>query len=123
MNRIEPQTVVEVDGKRGVTCPDIMSCCAEWETPVVFDGESSFQGIQTDRLTIIGPENAVITDPEKCGAGLGRDCCIFLTCGPKGFECDRFGDLRFQLIMKSGSFTAKRKPTAMFPLCQIKESR
>lgn len=99
-----------------------MACCTPNETPVVWDGEGGFSGTQTDLLTVIGPENA-IGDPKKCGAGRGEECCIFLTCGPDGFCCDRFGDLRYSIIFKASRFTAKREPTAMFPQCQIQESK
>jgi len=54
-------------------------------------------------------------DPIKCGAGRGEECCIFLTAGSKGFECERFGSLRDMLI--SRTMNAKRNPEEPYPQC------
>jgi hypothetical protein len=98
-----------------------MSCCLPSETPVVYDNAQGFSGTETSNLRIIGPENAV-AEPAKCGAGLGAECCIFLTAGKDGFCCERYGDLRFTLIFKKSDMTAKREPLAPFPQCQIKSA-
>lgn len=113
---MEIKTIVEYKGRRGVVVDDLYSCCSEDETPVVFTGTASFKGTPTAELTIIGPEEA-IPEPVKCGAGKGDDCCIFLVCGTGGFECQRFGDLRYQLIFTN--MTAKRHPLKMFPECYL----
>jgi len=65
---------------------------------------------------VIGPENAV-ADPVKCGAGRGAECCIFLTVGSNGFNCERHGSMRYSLQFKN--MNAKRDPSAPYPLCQI----
>ncbi len=120
MKRIEPQMSVRhrSTGRVGVTCPDFMSCCADDETPVVFDGAAAFCGTLTDELEVIGLEQAV-AEPGKCGAGPGSDCCLFLVVGRKGFECERFGSLRFTLQFKKKSMSARREPVRLFPLCQL----
>ncbi len=112
------QTVVRYDGQLGVVCPDFMNCCEPGEIPVVYDGASGFMGTDEALLEVVGPENA-IADPKKCGAGREADCCIFLVVGPKGFECERFGSLRFTLIFKKDTMHAKREPTALFPRCYL----
>ena len=58
-------------------------------------------------------------DPKKCGAGKGVDCCIFMTVGANGFECERFSALRNTLIFKKEQMVAKREPTELYPGCQI----
>ena len=122
MNRIPPQTVIEYTGefpeykgKRGVTVNDFMDTCAPEETPVIFYGEPAFEGVNTSDLKIIGPENAQASF-EKCGAGQGENCCKFLIMGTKGPECERFGELRYQLILSQ--MTAQRTPVKMYPDCQ-----
>ena len=117
MERIPPQTIVIMDDDKGVTCPDFMSTCSEEETPVVWEGESSFSGIETTELTVVGPENA-IPDMKKCGAGQGHRCCIFMVLSPSGLRCERFGSMRFDLILMSHNMMAKRRPVKMFPACQ-----
>lgn len=121
MKRIEPATIVEnKEGQRGVTCPDIMSCCSDDQTPVVYDGDSFSTGTSTDTLKVIGPENAQ-ADPGKCGAGRGADCCIFITCGAKGFVCERHTDMRYSLIFRADKMTAQRQPTNPYPACQFSD--
>lgn len=66
------------------------------------------------------PDSAIKAEPKKCGAGKGAECCIFLMCGPKGFECARFGSLHAYLAART-DMHAKRNPTAPFPTCQIEE--
>jgi len=69
-----------------------------------------------EAFEIIGPENA-IADPKKCGAGLGKECCIFLVAGSNGFECARYSSMRYDLQFRT--MNAKRDPSAPYPLCQI----
>ncbi len=108
------QTRVRHGEKTGTVCPDCMSCCTPEEIPVVFDGETAFLGILESELEILGLENAT-PNPEGCGVGQGEDCCIFLTVGAKGFECERFSSLRFGLIFRT--MTAKRNPSEPYPKC------
>lgn len=118
MDRIRPQMRVETrEGRKGTTAPDFMNCCSPDETPVVWDGEQSSEGTDTEKLTVIGPENAV-PDLKGCGAGRGADCCIFLTASGDGLHCERFSSLRYQLIFKLDTMVAKRMPPEPYPLCQ-----
>jgi hypothetical protein len=122
MERISRQIVVrnKKTGKKGVTVDDLPSpldCCSPEETPVVYEGETVVIGTLTEDLEIIGLENA-IADLKKCGAGTDK-CCIFLTIGSKGPECERFGPLRFQIIMRKEQMRAQREPTELYPNCQL----
>ena len=63
-------------------------------------------------------------DPKDCGVGLGENCCAYLVCGPNGFECGRVdaGVKRaVEVRVVTGTFNAKRLPTAAFPECQTQE--
>lgn len=112
---IPVQMIVQTsDGRRGVTCPDIMGTCGPGEVPVVFDGMSSFKGTLESDLTVIGPENAEAS-LELCHAGEGADTCIFLMGSKDGIECQRYGGLRWQLMF--ANMTAKRKPILPAPQC------
>lgn len=106
-------------GKEGVVVSDPFGCCTSDETPVVFWGVTSFFGTQTDELEEIGKYEAT-PDMHKCGAGRGADCCIFLTMGPNGPCCERFGSMRCTLIFRT--MAAKRDPATPFPECMIFES-
>lgn len=128
--RIKPQMIVEKDGKRGVTVPDFMGCCAGWETPVVwllpvelrgqpseaYAPGKSFVGEPTQKLTVIGPEKAE-ADPAKCGAGT-TECCIYLTVGAGGFACERFSDLRYTIMFRKEKMNAQYDPVVPYPRCQ-----
>lgn len=118
MKRIEPGQIVDFKGKRGVTVPDFMNCCGDWETPVVFYGDTGFEGIDTVLLSIIGPENPV-ADPHRCGAGKSANCCIFLILGPDGFRCGRHTAQRYDLQFQKRTMMAQREPTEPFPECQL----
>ena len=103
----------------GTTCPDMsgmLACNGPGEVSVVYDGDGYANGTQETVLEVIGPENAVPL-AEKCGAGKGEECCIFLVMGAKGFECERFGSLRWDLMFRSRSMSAKREPKEPFPHC------
>jgi hypothetical protein len=95
-----------------------MDCCTAAETPVVFDGTSSFVGISTGDLTVLGPE-AAVADFAKCGGGQGADCCKFLAVGASGLTCERFGSLRYTLFFKR-DMVAQREPVEPYPHCQNK---
>lgn len=120
--RIAPQTIVERDGHFGVTCPDLhppMDVCSPEQTPVVWEhGEVDLgmRGELTDTLRVVGPERAIPV-LECCGAGRGADCCIFLTAGPTGLSCERFGGLRWRLLFQKSSMSAQREPLAFYPHC------
>ncbi len=103
------------DGRTGTVCPDLHNSCGPDEVAVVFDGINGFDGMPETDLEDLGPENA-IPELDACGAGKGDDCCIFLTVGPNGFDCERYSSLRWSLIFKSG-MSAKRNPTEPYPQC------
>ena len=115
--RLRPQTIVMHKGRRGVTCTDLMSCCTDDETPVIFDGMSSFVGTKTTELNIIGPENA-IADFTKCGGGTDQ-CCIYLVVGASGFTCERYSDMRWHFVFNKYKMNAQRDPVEPFPGCQL----
>lgn len=63
----------------------------------------------------------ILDDPHPCGIGLRADCCIFLLCGPDGFECGRESpETRAHLIRNKPNMNAQREPTEPFPDCQLK---
>lgn len=125
MERLSPQLKVRhSDGREGITVPDLagfMAVCTEDETPVIWALEPSHSvGTKTELLSVIGPEAAKPV-PEKCGAGRGIECCKFLLCGPDGFECGRFGSLRYTLMFRE--MNAQREPTEPFPDCMYFEAK
>lgn len=106
-------------GSIGVTCRDLpgpLSCNGPDEISVVYDGTTVASGTDFRELEIVGPENA-IADLHKCGAGKGEEACIFLVVGSNGAECQRFGDLRWNIIFRT--MRAKRHPEKLFPKCQF----
>ena len=114
------QTVVRYleSGKKGVVVSDPFGSCSPDEVPVVFQGHTASMGIPLDELEVIGPENA-IADPERCGAGKGDQCCIFLVWGGNDWECCRFGPLRYSIIFRKEKMGAKRHPIDLYPNCQL----
>ena len=107
------------DGRTGTVCPDLVNCCSDDEVAVVYDGTTNFYGTPEADLIILGPENAV-PDPKACGAGKSDDCCIFLTVGSNGFDCERHSSLRWSLVFKKG-MSAKRNPAEPYPQCMNQE--
>jgi len=105
-------------GKMGVVVSDPYGCCADFEVPIVYDGETSFSGTDKKILEDLGPEDAK-PDMKKCGAGRQEECCIFLTMGGNGWECQRHGSLRNTLIFQKSKMTAKREPSEPYPKCQL----
>ena len=117
-----PKTVVKrkSDDLIGVVCPDLpgmLNCNGPDEVGVVFGGQTAAFGTDWSKLEVIGPEDAV-ADPDKCGAGKGDECCIFLVVGSEGFSCARFGSLHWDLQFRR--MEAKRHPNKLFPNCQLK---
>ena len=102
----------------GVVVSDLWGCCSTNEIPIVYEGEDSFLGTDFGDLEVLGDENAVPSS-KRCGLGLGEKCCIFLTLGSNGFECSRFTELRYCIIMNSDSMNAKRHPKEMYPKCML----
>ena len=112
-----PGTIVLTPSKkRGVVISDNFGCCHESETMVVLESTDYGQGIPTLDLEPIGTYVAS-PDPKRCGASLGKKCCIYLTAGAQGFVCERFGSLRDTLIFRT--MEAKRRPGGLFPLCLL----
>lgn len=109
-------TLVQCGDAVGVVISDSFGCCSPDETMVVFDGTDYGCGTETTSLKDIGRYEAK-PEPVKCGAGRGADACIYLTCGAKGFECERFGSMRNTLIFRN--MNAKRQPTNRWPECYL----
>ena len=86
----------------------------EDDVTVIYDGTAIYVEVGQDFLEIIGAEEPR-PDPYRCGAGKGAACCVFLTCGAGGFNCERHTGLRWVLI--SRAMNAKRKPVAPYPDC------
>ena len=106
--------IKDEDGRLGIVVDNFMGACDQDEIPVVFDGVTYFEGVDEATLTDLGiPDHK--PGHEKCGAGQGDDCCIFLTVGKDGLACERFGGLRNTLIFKTMS--AKRHPAEPYPDC------
>ncbi len=101
-------------GKFGFVITDSFGCCDLTELLVVYDNTNTGEGTETEVL-----ETVDFTDPkpipEKCGAGRGKECCIFLTADKTGFVCERFTELRDALIFKT--MTAERNPEEVYPEC------
>jgi len=61
---------------------------------------------------------------KRCGIGMGHECCAYLLCGPKGFECGRvLDDIKAHLDkrVKDDNIVARRQPLEAYPNCQLKE--
>lgn len=116
MSRLGLQQRVTDGARQGTTCPPIMpdmpgSIGVAWDDQPAIVTETD-----PSTLTVLGPENAV-PDPKRCGAGRsGGDACIFLTVGAGGFQCERYGSLRWALIFNEG-MRARRRPSEPYPGC------
>lgn len=124
---IKSQTLVKNknDGRIGVVVSEPWETCVVEEFPVVYgvvyEGETALLATFAEDLEVIGPENA-IADMEKCGAGKGKECCVFLVFGGRDGKlvCGRFeSGIRWNLIAREGKMKAKRHPTEMYPKCQL----
>lgn len=115
-----PGTIVKnkVTKKLGVVVTDPFDVCTDNEVPVVYEGTTASVGTDSRNLESLGHENAQ-ADPKKCGAGQGENCCIFLTAGANGFECGRFGSIRWSIIFRKERMVAQRDPVQLFPNCQL----
>lgn len=100
----------------GVVVSDPYGCCDSHEVPVVYEGTTAFLGTDINILKELEDESPK-ADLIGCGAGKGKDCCIFLTVGKDGPECQRFTSLRNTLIFKKEKMNAQREPTEMYPKC------
>lgn len=108
----------------GTICPDLpgwLGIAAPGEVLVHFDNEEGVEGIHRSQLQGYCMERPS-PDPVRCGAGRGADCCIFLTAGPKGFECQRHQSLRWTLIFKE-DMAAQREPRSPYPSCMDEPRR
>ena len=76
-----------------------------------------------ENVTLAPDVEPVLPDLHKCGAGLGAECCIFLTGGSEGPTCERGGPLQFMLEQRarSGDMNARRIPAReqKWPDCMI----
>ena len=61
-----------------------------------------------------------IEDPKKCGIGQGEKCCVFITFGPDGFECQKDGPMS-RFLFSRQDMSAKRTPIQSYPDCQLKD--
>ena len=113
---------LKADGRVGTLFPTIYLLLSDGDDAlsVAFDnGDGSgttlncFDGGR-NAFEMIGTYDAK-PDPIKCGTGKGKDCCIYLTAGVKGFECERFGGLHSTLNFKT--MAAKRAPGEPYPEC------
>ena len=105
-------------GDFGTVCPSLpgmLNCNTEDEVSVVYDDTTTALGTNYRLLEIIGEEKA-IASINNCGGKMGANCCIFLSVGSGGAECQRFGDLRWGIIFRK--MKAKRHPKEPFPECQ-----
>jgi hypothetical protein len=108
-------------GRRGATVSDLASACGPDEVPVVYDGETAFEGTSTAEIKVLGPDDAV-ADLVRCGAGRGAECCIFLVVGAGGPECARFTrGLHWTLVFRREQMQARREPRALYPGCLLPE--
>ena len=106
------------NGRLGMAVDDLMNRCADFETPVVWDGEGAFSGTNTADLKDLGIPNH-IPYHSKCGSGRGAECCIYLTVGADGFRCERFSSMRHTLSFRT--MNSKRDPKEVYPNCMIFE--
>ena len=74
-------------------------------------------GEPAENVTLAPNVEPVEPDPKKCGMGKGADCCVFLTAGPDGFECERHGPLHYTLVGRAKSMASKRIPEEAYPAC------
>jgi hypothetical protein len=92
----------------------ILSVAEDNEVMVVYEGTTYASATNEDDIEIIGKYEA-IPDPKKCGAGRGKECCIFLTVGSNGFNCERFSSMRNSLIFRT--MNSERSPAENYPDC------
>ena len=119
-NELAPQMRVRhrESGRLGTLCTTIYLLLSDGddELSVVYDGGEGPVTLNRvggrEAFEVLGPENAEAT-PEKCGAGKGPECCIFLVVGSQGFECARYGSMRHTLQFKT--MNAKRDPFSSLP--------
>lgn len=91
------------------------------ETTVRFDGNTHATHVPVDALEVIDTVDP-IPEPERCGAGGGAECCIFLTAARDGFKCMRNTDMHLQLAFNRRKMAAQRLPTEIYPSCMQPET-
>ena len=101
----------------GYVIRDTFGCCIPSETLVVYEGTNTGLGTDSILLTPVIPNPPHKPDPKKCGAGRGEECCIFLTVSGNEFNCERFSDLRDNLIFRK--MVSERNPKEPYPVCMI----
>ena len=117
--RIASGTRVRMRGTEqiGTASVDFDNCCADWETPVVWDGVTYFEGVKTDLLEATGSQNAVVDD--GCGLGQEEKCCIFVVGDKRGQHCGRHNPNDHWDCIMGGTRVAKREPSEPYPNCKI----
>ncbi len=73
----------------------------------------------TSTVTLAPDVEPVMPEPNRCGAGRGPECCIFLTVDPDGFCCERHGPLHDTLLERRKDMVSDRAPEAPYPECMI----
>ena len=104
----------KLDGRIGHVINDSFGCCSDEEELIVYERTNT--GLGTDREILEEMEETIpIPDLVKCGAGKGKECCIFLTISDDSPCCERFISMRDQLLFKTMS--AERDPIEPYPEC------
>jgi len=130
MEQIPKQTIVSYKGMTGVSCGNLVgpiqgvfSYCNEDETAVLFFGDNIVAAIaiKTDELKVDGFEEVKVIDIQKCGGGMGKNCCIFLRLVKElgSVQCTRFDNKERKKAMTEDHNGGGRIPTKPFPECQI----
>lgn len=101
----------------GVVVRDTWGISTPNEERVVYDGSDEDDAAERTSLEVIGTYEARITDPSKCGMGMGKLCCRYLSVEVGGFACERFSGLRDGINLKS-NMGSQGVPRHLFPFCQ-----
>jgi|GEM_PF-1613662 len=107
-------------GKIGVIMPQSQFFPEDGPHRVCFvEGRGTNSYESDDEFEVIGKE-APIANMQKCGAGKGEKCCIFMTMSGKDLICNRFTSMDETLRFHKAEMSAKREPHELFPDCQLK---
>ena len=78
-------------------------------------------GEPPENVTLAKTVEPVEPDFHRCGGGRGSECCIFMTAGSDGLECERNGPAHGFIIKTAtnpvNEWTSKRQPTEPYPSC------